>query len=519
MTVDSEPLLALPRGTDASMAMLLTASFILIFVIFYGGASYVSGWIPYRIYIDLPFEAAIPFVPQAAIVYLSTILFLTCAPFVLRRFRELFPFFVVVSFQTIIGAVIFVALPVEPGYPPRVPTGPMLDLFILADTLNLERNELPALHVAYAFTAAAAYRPKCSRWTGLALWSWAAAIGVSTMLMHEHHLIDMGSGILLAGLTMHTVYPRARRPAVLDRAEIELLCLREFARFARRHVRYVVICLALYRASLGRFWERRILRTGFCLLQSVDDLLDGDRPSEQEPLYVVDQLVQEIESRQFGSDPLSRLAYAFVCDLERIRNGRHDPLKDAVALIRHMQTDRRRVLTGNLMTEQQLREHHRRTFSLSVDLMLLAAGSPLRATDCPALIDAFGWCSTMRDLEEDLSNDLVNIPQEVVDRARDQGVKDLSFQSLCLSVPVRDWMKRELIHAEKLLDRADAQINAVGNVEGASTLSMFARSIRGYVRRYSRSLPGERQYRACSMEFVKERSPHFLAPKPKGKLD
>jgi phytoene/squalene synthetase len=265
--------------------------------------------------------------------------------------------------------------------------------------------------------------------------------------------------------------------------------------------------LALYRASLGRFWERRILRTGFCLLQSVDDLLDGDRPSEQEPLYVVDQLVQELESRQFSSDPLSRLASAFVSDLERIRNGRHDPLKDAVALIRQMQTDRRRVLKGNLMTEQQLREHHRRTFSLSLDLMLRAAGSPLRTSDCPALIDAFGWCSTMRDLEEDLSNGLVNIPQEVVDRARDQGVKDLSFQSLCLSDSVRDWMKRELVNAEKLLDAADAEINAVGSVEGVTTLSMFARSIRSYVHRYSRSLPGEKRYRAYSMEFVKERSP------------
>lgn len=508
MSFDSEPLFALPSSRDASTVTLLAAAFTLIFIVFYGGASYVSGWIPYRIYIDLPFEAQIPFVPQVAIVYLSTILILLCAPFILRRFHELFPLFIVLCCQTIISAVIFIVLPVEPGYPPREPTGPLLSLFVLADMLNLERNMLPALHVAFAFTAAAAYQPRCGRWTGIAMWLWAAAIAASTLLMHEHHLLDMSAGILLAAGTMYTIHPWARRPALIDRAEIELLCLREFARFARRHVRYIAICLGLYRASLGRFRERRILRTGFCLLQSVDDLLDGDRPSEREPLRVVDQLVMEIESQQFSGDSLSRLAAAFVIDLENIRSGRNDPIDDAVALIRHMQIDRRRVLQGELMTEQQLCEHHRRTFSLSVDLMLLAAGSPLRAADVPALIDAFGWCSTMRDLEEDLSNGLVNIPKEVIDRARDQGVKNLSFHSLCTSAPVRDWMKRELTRAEKLLEQADAELNAAGNIEGLTTLRMFARSIRGYVRRYSRSLPGEKRFRAQGLEFVKERSPH-----------
>lgn len=492
MRFDAEPLLRLPRGSDAFPAGLLTASFVVVFLICYGGASYFSGWMPYRIRIDLPFEAQIPFVPQTAIVYLTVILLVGVAPFILRRLQELFPLFVALCFETIVAAPIFIALPVEPGYPPRTPTGPLSGFFLLADTLNLERNELPALHVAFAFTAAAAYQCKCGRWTGFAFWAWAAAIAVSTLFMHEHHVVDIGAGILLAGLTMNTIHQRARRSDTLERWEIELLCLREFVRFARRRLRYVVICLALYRASLGRFSERRILRTGFCLLQSVDDLLDGDRPSEQEPLEVVDQLVRELESRRFGSDPLSRLGSAFVDDLQRIEKGRPAMgLSEAIELIRHMQTDRRRVLEGRLMTEQELREHHRGTFSRSVNLMLLAAGSPLRASDCPALIDAFGWCSTMRDLEEDLARGLVNIPREVVDCARNQGVEDLSFQSLCPSAPVRDWMLRELARAKTLLDRADAQIYAAGKVEGARTLAMFAQSIRRYVRRYAHSLPGE----------------------------
>lgn len=489
MTAERGPLLACPRGRDAPLAGFLSVVFGVVFVVFYGGASAVSGWVPYRIRIDLPFEAKIPFVPQAAAVYLTVVVLVGCAPFVLRQFRELFPFFVALCFEAVIGALFFVLLPVEPGYAANEAVGPLSSLFALADLLNLERNEFPALHVAFAFTAAAAYRSRCGPWTRVAFWLWAAAIAASTLLVHEHHLFDMGAGIALAGLTMVVIHPLARRPAFLESAEIESLCLIEFARCARRHVRYLVICVALYRASVGRFRERRALRTGFCVLQSVDDLLDGDRSSNEEPLDVVDGLVEELRSRRFGDGSLSRLAAAFLGDCERAGRG-PDALAAALALIRHMQADRRRILECRLLGEQQLREHHRRTFGGSVDLMLLTAGSPLRAADVPDLIDAFGWCSTMRDLEEDLDNGLVNIPKEIVERARDEGVQDLSFASLCRSSAVRDWMKRELARAEEALDRADAEIRAAGGAEGASTLGLFARSIRRYARRYSRALPG-----------------------------
>jgi hypothetical protein len=52
-------------------------------------------------------------------------------------------------------------------------------------------------------------------------------------------------------------------------------------------------------------------------------------------------------------------------------------------------------------------------------------------------------------------------------------------------------MKAELARARKQLDSADVQLDALGNVEGTKTLRLFARSIRRYVRRYSRALPGQ----------------------------
>ena len=46
--------------------------------------------------------------------------------------------------------------------------------------------------------------------------------------------------------------------------------------------------------------------------------------------------------------------------------------------------------------------------------MLRAIGSDVSSKDVPHLIDAFGWCSTMRDLEEDLEAGLINIPADTL---------------------------------------------------------------------------------------------------------
>ena len=260
--------------------------------------------------------------------------------------------------------------------------------------------------------------------------------------------------------------------------DVEWLCLENQWRFARRHRRYATIALALSAASLPRWRRNRLLRTGFCALQAIDDLLDGDRPSAREPLDVVQELRAQIEARAFdASEPLSRLVAAFVADLEAV--GGRNAMNDAVRLIEVMERDRRRQLAGALMDGDTLRAHHRETFTLSLDLMLLAGRCDLRAGDVPELIDALGWCSTVRDLEEDLAKGLVNIPSEVVDRADVTAATSLSM--LATDTHVRTWLNAEGERARKWLAQTEHRLADSANRRGARVLLRFSRSMEPYL--------------------------------------
>ena len=479
-TGDTAAFLAVPRGFDGRVAAVLTLLFTLVFLLLFAGANAIADRIPWRIEVTLPGELGVPFVPAAAVLYLSLNAMLGLAPFVLRAWRELVPLFATLVAETAVAALFFVALPVRNTFPERQADGVIGALFTLADTLNLEHNYFPSLHVAFAVTAALAYARKAGPGGRALLWGWATAIVGSTLLIHEHHLLDIAGGIVLALCVWRTVGSWAGSPGVLQALDVELLCLRNLALFGRRHRRYWLVALGLLRDSLPRWRATRVLRTGFCFLQLVDDLLDGDRPCARDPLAVVDDLARALQDGRFADDDAMRLARAFSADLRAAGGARAVAM--ALALIEVMKRDRRRARERAIWSERELREQHRATFDLSIDLMLVARNAALRAADVPELIDALGWCSTMRDLREDLQAGLINIPGTVVDAARAEGLEAMEFEALVRTPAVRGWIRSERDRATGLLDAADRRIRALGAQPGRAALRTFARSIRSFWR-------------------------------------
>lgn len=472
------PFLAIPAADERPRLAAMSVVFLASFVVLFGGADQLSAHVPWRVAVDLPFEARIPFVPAMSFVYLSLDVLLLMAPFVLRSWKELLPLFAALLAETVVAAVVFVALPVAPNLPPIPQVDGLVGLaFAVADRLNLERNLLPSLHVAYAVTAALAL----TRRSGLAgralLLGWAAAIAASTLLLRQHFVFDVVAGAVLGWAAWRLVGRWAGQRAVLRAFDVEMLCFENQLRFVRRHRRYLVISVALWAASLGRWRQRRVVRTGFCALQAIDDLLDGDRPSEREPLDVVDDLLTQIETRRFGERPLERLVAAFVRDLEEA--GGPEALDQAVELIEVMQRDRLRQRDRIVLDEDDLAEHHGRTFTLSLDLMLIAGDCKIRSVDVPELADALGWCSTVRDLDEDLGRGLINLPAKVVEAAeRETGVVEPSRWRE--SRTVQDWLERKREQALTWLDAVDRKLVELEDRSGARVLKRFARSVRRY---------------------------------------
>jgi membrane-associated phospholipid phosphatase len=406
---------------------------------------------------------------------------------VFRTWKDMVPFALALCAETVVGAVGFLVLPVEVAWPSRVVQGGWADIFFVADTMNLERNYLPSLHVAFACTAALAYAERSGGWARALFGLWATAIAASTLLIHEHHLVDVVAGALLAWGTWRYVAPRARREDFLAALRVEALCARELFRFSRRHLRYALIGLALYRYSLGRFRRQaRVARVGFCFLQLVDDVLDGDRAVEGEPLDWVDSLLVELEAgRTQDTGTAATLGRVLLDSLEDPEARAH-----VFALMRTMRWDRERVRERRWLSADALLAQHRDTFRLSVDLMLHVAGADVRASDVPSLIDAFGWCSTLRDLREDLAAGLYNVPAEVADEVRAGDADPGDYDALLGSNAGRAWVVTEYARARVLLARSAEELSALEGRTGTPLLRLFHRSIEGFrARRLPRRLP------------------------------
>jgi membrane-associated phospholipid phosphatase len=211
MTHDDERVLGLPQGDALRGNMLLSAAFAAYFWIVYFAGDFVATHATQRHHVALPFEADIPFVPWAAVIYLTVTPFFCLAPFVLRTPQQLLPLFVTMCVEVTLAGIVFCLFPVELSFSPHEVAGVPGFFHRLATTVALTYNCVPSLHVALVLTCAWAYTSVGGRRWRIFVWGWALAIVVSTLLTHQHHLADLASGIVLAALAVRYVPPRVRQ--------------------------------------------------------------------------------------------------------------------------------------------------------------------------------------------------------------------------------------------------------------------------------------------------------------------
>ncbi len=259
----------------------------------------------------------------------------------------------------------------------------------------------------------------------------------------------------------------------MSRAKLEWLMALEMLRFSRRHLRYAKVALALYLIGIKVGRRAYVARLGFVFLQVIDDLLDGDRACAIEPHDEIAGLVSRAELGRFDlARPLDRIGAGLWVELGKGSAGEEGVAK-TLDLIRVMMRDRKRVMNGEIWSEQELRGHHRETFENSLDLTLIALESPLRARDATATMDLLGWCSTMRDLKEDLQKGLSNVPKEVAPGA--------AIEVGWLKNPsVGAWIEREDDRAAELLRLAETQLHELRGRPGRGVFTMFVKSIASF---------------------------------------
>jgi membrane-associated phospholipid phosphatase len=205
-----DPFVAWPGWPHLRTTALLSLANTLWFLAVYGGMDALTARRSLRVPIHCAAELRIPFIPAMTAFYMSLYLMFALAPFVLRTRREIRAFILTLAVAILCGGVGFLLIPAELAFaPPReADLGAWAGLFHLADTLNLTYNLVPSLHVTFAAVCASVLGAHASTAGKVLLWTWAVLIAASTVLIHQHYLLDVATGWMLAVVAVRFVYRR-----------------------------------------------------------------------------------------------------------------------------------------------------------------------------------------------------------------------------------------------------------------------------------------------------------------------
>lgn len=153
--------------------------------------------ITYPLYLDA--ELGIPLVPGFFWLYMSMYVLFFFPPFFLNR-RQLTLLGQRLILTTILSGVIFLLIPTELGFARVQPDNPFYStLFAQLFTIDLPHNLVPSLHVVFsAIIIFSILETMETRLSKSFFWLWLILLCLSTLLVHQHHLLDVITGLLIA---------------------------------------------------------------------------------------------------------------------------------------------------------------------------------------------------------------------------------------------------------------------------------------------------------------------------------
>jgi membrane-associated phospholipid phosphatase len=207
------PLVAWPGWRHLLYAWTLSLANGVWFSLVYAGCDLLTALHTLRIPVHFAAELEIPFVPAMTLFYMSIYLLFLAGPFILRTRSGFKAVIITQAIMIGIAGICFLLVPAQLAFPP--PREEDLDhwagVFRLADRLNLTYNLLPSLHVALTVSCVTAFASHAGKTGKILLWIWAISIAISTVLIHQHHVLDALAGWALASACMKLVYDRLSR--------------------------------------------------------------------------------------------------------------------------------------------------------------------------------------------------------------------------------------------------------------------------------------------------------------------
>ena len=199
---------------------------------------------------------------------MSIYLLFAMAPFVLRTRRQIVALSATLMSITTVGGIVFLLLPAELAYEAAPDDlGVWTVPYRIASSMALKYNLLPSLHVGLFVACVSIYTARAGLTGKLLLWCWAAALAASTLLLHQHHVLDVVAGWVLGVGGKHIVFNALKetrnRNSVIRWAGTCLACAEVLRRAWAETVEAITI-----RKVLEHFSKRVNLRVSTDALRS-----------------------------------------------------------------------------------------------------------------------------------------------------------------------------------------------------------------------------------------------------------
>jgi protein-tyrosine phosphatase len=173
------------------------------FFVVYGMCNWVSSTKADVPIFYFSWERMIPFVPWMIVPYMSIDLFFAGSTFICRDKNELHTLISRIVFAISASAICFLLFPLKFGYARPEIHGFVAKLFIPLNLHDLPFNLAPSLHISLRWIVWSIYeRNARGRWRQM-LNIWFFLIAASTLLVYQHHVIDVIAGDCMAFLCFY----------------------------------------------------------------------------------------------------------------------------------------------------------------------------------------------------------------------------------------------------------------------------------------------------------------------------
>ena len=200
------------RANERNRAITIWGAITLIFsTVVYFGTNEIASKSEhfYKLYFE--FERDIPMVPWMVYIYQSFALLIVITYFSIKSPQKIKAYSISFMSSCGIAAVFFILFPTELGFSRTEKIEGYEFMYNLLHMIDKPHNLAPSLHITYSALGAYVLSSEIkSKWLKGMIWLWFLLICSSIVLVHQHHLFDIFSGILLSFFVINFVFKKMK---------------------------------------------------------------------------------------------------------------------------------------------------------------------------------------------------------------------------------------------------------------------------------------------------------------------